>query len=84
MRRATITIPDDLEAELKSYLELQETPPSLTSLMQVALRRYLQEKRLQEREFEAPKGPFRITPTREGGGKHDVSARHDPYLAGKR
>jgi Arc/MetJ-type ribon-helix-helix transcriptional regulator len=41
MRRATITLPDDLEAEVEEYLAKQEAPPSLTSLIQAALRRFL-------------------------------------------
>lgn len=45
MRRATITLPDDLEAEVEEYLADQEAPPSLTSLIQAALRRFLGERR---------------------------------------
>lgn len=45
MRRATITLPDDLEAEVEEYLAKQEAPPSLTSLIQAALRRFLGERR---------------------------------------
>lgn len=45
MRRATITLPDDLEAEVEEYLAKQEAPPSLTSLIQAALRRFLRESR---------------------------------------
>jgi hypothetical protein len=43
MRRATITLPDDLEADLDDYLASRDAPPSLTSLVQAALRRYLEE-----------------------------------------
>ncbi len=43
MRRATITLPDDLEADLDAYLASRDAPPSLTSLVQAALRRYLEE-----------------------------------------
>ena len=46
MRRATITLPDDLEAEVEAYLAKQEAPPSLTSLVQAALRRFLGERRI--------------------------------------
>lgn len=41
MRRATITIPDDLEGELESYLERQEVRPSLASLAQTAIRQFV-------------------------------------------
>lgn len=81
MKRATITIPDDLEAELNSYMAAQDAAPSLTSLVEAALRRFLQEKRLEIRQYQAPRGPFRVTPAPKGSGKRDVSLKHDRYLA---
>lgn len=81
MRRATITIPDDLEKQLDEYLERQEAPPSLTALVQAALRSYLREKRFEEMEFQPPTRPLRITPAEKGSGLTDVSIRHDEYLA---
>ena len=81
MRRATITLPDDLDAELRSYLEAQDAAPSLTALVEAALRRYLLERRLELRQFEPPKEPFRITPARRGSGRSDVSVKHDRYLS---
>jgi hypothetical protein len=47
----------------------------------VALRRFLQEKQLEVRQYQAPRGPFRVTPAPKGSGKRDVSAEHDRYLA---
>lgn len=44
MKRATITLTDELEAELEAYRAGQEVPPSLTSLVQVALRSFLAER----------------------------------------
>ncbi len=44
MKRATITLTDELEAELEAYRGGQEVPPSLTSLVQVALRSFLAER----------------------------------------
>jgi hypothetical protein len=41
MRRATVTLTDDLEALLENHLARLETPPSLNVLMQAALRSYL-------------------------------------------
>lgn len=41
MKRATITLSDELEAELEDYLAGQEVPPSFTSLVQAALRSFL-------------------------------------------
>jgi hypothetical protein len=41
MRRATVTIPDDLERALDSYRKDLEFPPSLAAVMQAALKEYL-------------------------------------------
>lgn len=81
MRRATITIPDDLDAELNAYLAAQDASPSLTAVVEVALRRYLQEKKLEARQYVPAKGPLRITPAPRGSGRRDVSVEHDRYLA---
>jgi len=81
MRRATITIPDDLESELNTYMEAQDAPPSLTGLVEVALRRFLEEKRLESRQFRPARKPFSITPAKKGSGRRDVSIAHDRYLA---
>jgi hypothetical protein len=83
MKRATITIPDDLEIELESYLEGLDASPSLTSVVQAALRRFLDEKRLDARQYRPPEGPLRITPASKGSGAADASLDHDRYLTGK-
>jgi hypothetical protein len=80
MRRATVTIPDDLERELERYLRNRPAPPSLTTLMQAALRSFLREQRLAERSFEPAGGAFRVTPAAEGSGHDDVSVGHDDHL----
>ncbi len=41
MRRATVTIPDELEKALDSYRRDLEFPPSLAAVMQAALKEYL-------------------------------------------
>ena len=41
MRRATVTIPEELEGALESYRHDVDVPPSLAALVQVALREYL-------------------------------------------
>lgn len=84
MKRATITIPDDLEEELEAFLRAQDAVPSLTSVVQAALRRYLEERRLEAREFRAPRGPLRITPATEGSGGDDGSVHHDRHLVRSR
>jgi hypothetical protein len=44
MRRASITIPDGLESALERYRRDLEVPPSLASVVQVALETYLEER----------------------------------------
>jgi hypothetical protein len=44
MRRASITIPDGLESALEKYRGNLEAPPSLASVVQVALRAYLEDR----------------------------------------
>jgi len=80
MRRATVTIPDDLERELERYLHSRPAPPSLTMLMQAALRSFLREQRLAERSFAPAAGLFRVNPAHRGSGRDDVSERHDDHL----
>jgi hypothetical protein len=80
MKRATITLPDDLEAELEAYLAQQKAPPSLTAVVQAALREYLRAQALSLRDYRPAKGPLRITPA-EGSGATDVSINHDRYFA---
>jgi hypothetical protein len=41
MKRATITLPDDLIVAVEEYRQAQEAPPALTTVLQVALREYL-------------------------------------------
>jgi hypothetical protein len=76
MKRATITIPDDLAAGVDEYLRAQDAPPALTTLMQAALREYLR-----ERGFPRPFRPLKITPALQGSGLTDVSVNHDKYFA---
>lgn len=87
MRRATITIPDDLAADLDAFLADQEPKPSLTRLMQAALRRFLEEKRreqaLKRREVLPARRPLAISVAAQGSGERQVSIDHDRYLAGE-
>lgn len=41
MKRASVTITDDLEKALEAYRRDQEIPPGLTAVMRAALREYL-------------------------------------------
>ena len=77
MKRATMTFPDDLAEAVDRYLQAQETPPALTTIMQAALREYLR-----ERGFIRPQRPLKITVAPHGSGRRDVSENHDLYLTG--
>ena len=73
-----MTIPDDLEEAVERYVQSQEAPPSLTTLVQVALRQYLQ-----DRGFFRGRRTLQITPSKKGSGHRSVSSEHDRYLADK-
>ncbi len=78
MRRATVTLPDDLAEALEAYRRAQDVPPALTAITQAALREYLERRGFStDRPFRA----FKITPAREDSGASDVSTNHDRYFA---
>jgi hypothetical protein len=76
MKRATMTFPDDLAEAVDNYLQAQDAPPALTTVMQAALREYLR-----ERGFLRVRRPLKITP-KGNSGRSDVSHSHDLYLTG--
>jgi hypothetical protein len=76
MKRATITMTDELERAITAYQQDQEVPPALTAIAQAALREYLA-----ERGYLSPHRALRITPATRGSGERDVSEEHDRYLA---
>ena len=76
MKRATMTLPDDLAEAVDDYVKAQEAPPALTTVMQVALREFLL-----ERGFLQAFRPLKITPAPQGSGLTDVSVNHDKYFA---
>lgn len=82
MKRATVTIPDDLEAELEAYLARQDAPPAFTTLMQAALRDYLRNEPWRERAYRPPRGTFHIDPidVEDMHGETDLSVNHDAYF----
>jgi hypothetical protein len=77
MKRATITLPDDLAEATENYLRTQEVPPALTTVMQTALREYLR-----ERGFLRVRRTLKIRPAKRGSGRSDVSQNHDLYFTG--
>jgi hypothetical protein len=76
MKRATVTIPDDLAKAVDSYVRAQEAQPPLTAVVQAALRQYLT-----DRGYLPSRGPLHINPAPRGSGRRDVSRAHDRYLA---
>jgi hypothetical protein len=78
MRRATVTINDELESPLDAYMRQQEVVPPLTAVVHAALTEYLA-----KRGFVSGRRKFRITPARKGSSASDVSIAHDRYVAGK-
>jgi hypothetical protein len=81
MRRATVTIPDELDKELQDWLATQAAPPSLAKVLQAALRVFLREKKLEAVEYHAAAAPFAISSSRSGSGHRDVSVEHDAHIA---
>jgi hypothetical protein len=82
MRRATVTIPDELEAALEAYRREAEIPPGISAVMQAALRSYLMERgylpgatRAEDRERPWPRYPLY-------GGDPTLAERDEEALAG--
>ena len=71
-----MTLPDDLAQAVDEYVQAQEAPPALTTVMQAALREYLR-----ERGYLRTYRPLRIT-AKGNSGRSDVSQNHDLYLTG--
>jgi hypothetical protein len=74
-----MTLPDDLAEAMENYVQSQEAPPTLTTVVQAALRQYLG-----ERGFLKVHRTLEITPSLQGSGSCDASREHDSYLAGRR
>ena len=70
-----MTFPADLASAVDDYIAAQEAPPSLTAVVQAALREYLR-----ERGFLRTHRPLKITPAPHGSGRSDVSQNHDQYF----
>ena len=76
MKRATVTLPDDLAEAVESYTRAQNVPPALTAVVQTALREYLR-----ERGFLHTYRPLKLGPL-GNSGRSDISVNHDLYLTG--
>jgi hypothetical protein len=78
VRRATVTISDELESNLDAYIRQQEAAPPLTAVVHAALKEYLA-----RRGFAPGRRKLRITPASKGSGVRDACIEHDRYLAGR-
>jgi hypothetical protein len=78
MKRATITLPDDLEQALGRFVQEQEVPVRLTAVVQAAVREYLG-----GRGYLRASSALHIRPAEHGSGEKDGSVSHDRYLASK-
>ena len=76
MKRATITLPDDLEQALERFVDEQAVPVQLTAVVQAAVREYLG-----ERGYLPSASALRIRPAQQGSGQDDISVSHDQYLS---
>jgi hypothetical protein len=76
MKRATMTLPNDLAKAVDAYVRAQDAPPALTAVVQAALREFLR-----DRGFLREYRPLKIT-AKGKSGNSDVSQNHDLYLTG--
>ena len=76
MRRATVTLSDELENALEEYRRDQGTEPSLDSITETALRDFLL-----ARGYLQSTRPLRLTPAEIGSGDDRGSIDHDQILA---
>lgn len=79
MKRATITFPDSLEQKLNAYLAQQRTPPSLSTVVQVALDEYLENQKWAGLEVTPATASLEL-PVSDAEVEGDVSVNHDTYL----
>jgi hypothetical protein len=76
MRRATITIPDDLDQALEAFMKDQAVAATLTAVAQTALREFLVQRGY------LPSGKrFWLTPAEHGSDESSVSLEHDRVFA---
>ncbi len=76
MRRATVTLTDEIENALEAYQQAQDVQPSLTAITQAALREYLA-----QRGFLRTRRTFWLTPAEHGSGDPYASRDHNRTVA---
>ena len=77
MKRATVTIPDDVAPALEAYLEDQRPTPPLTAVVHDALAAFLAERGY----LPGKKRRLRLAVSRTGSGASTTSVDHDTVLA---
>lgn len=84
MRRAVITIPDDLEAELDRFLTIH-SEADLNAVLEAALRQYLPNPQVSAQRAQRPddsRPPWAIPIDElDECTEPDVSVNHDRYIA---
>ena len=80
MKRASITFSETLESKLEAYLQSKATPPSLSTLVNVALEEYLDKQAWLERGHVKTKGELTL-PVSTAEVEPDVSLNHDKYFS---
>ena len=75
MKRATITLPSDLAEAVDEFTAQQEVEPTLTALVQAALRQFL------ARRGFGPPAKLELPVAEAGSGYTDTSVEHDAVLA---
>ena len=76
MKRATVTIPDDIAPALRAYLADRRPTPPLTAVVHDALAAFLA-----ERGYLPGRTRLTLTPARRGSGTRSTSTDHDAVLA---
>jgi hypothetical protein len=76
VKRVIVSVSDEIAESLDDYLRDQEVAPSLSAVLQAALKDYLA-----ERGYLRQASAFKITPAGEGSGLTDISQSHDQYFS---
>jgi hypothetical protein len=76
MRRATVTLTDELDAALNEYIRSLDAAPSLTAITQAALREFLA-----QRGYLRTQRTFWLTPAEHGSGDPHASRDHNRSVA---
>lgn len=81
IKRATVTLTDDVARDLDAYLARTTPTPSFTAVVQTALRQFLAQEKLERLGYRPASGPLRITPAEPRIVLHHVAEEHDRYFA---